>query len=89
MISMLACSSAGGQTSGGKQEPYVKERIYDNKGNYQGYSIENPNTTTPGAVKERFYDKNGTYKGYSTESGGTTYYYDNKSRRIGTSTKTK
>ena len=38
---------------------YTKHRIYDSKGNYIGYSIENTNGST------RYYDKHSNSKGYS------------------------
>jgi hypothetical protein len=88
LLSLVACFSAGGQTPS-TTKPYTQERIYDEKGNYQGYKVPSNTPSAPGAVKERFYDKKGNYQGYSTESGGTTYYYNNKSQRIGTSTKSK
>ena len=89
LLLTVACfSSAGGQQSS-TAKPYSQERIYDEKGNYQGYKVPSNTPSAPGAVKERFYDKKGNYQGYSTESGGTTYYYNTKSQRVGTSTKSK
>ena len=89
LLFTVACfSSAGGQSST-PTKPYTQERLYDKDGNYQGYKVPSTAPSAPGAVKERFYDNKGNYKGYSTESGSTTYYYDTKSKRVGTSTKSK
>jgi len=59
---------------------YQRERHYDDRGNYKGYSEQRQKSN-----RIRFYNEHGQYQGYAIESKYSTRYYDYKGRYKGKS----
>ena len=59
---------------------YDRERYYDDRGNYKGYSEQRQNSE-----RIRFYNEHGQYQGYAIKNKYGTRYYDSKGRYQGKS----
>jgi len=59
---------------------YDRERYYDDRGYYKGYSEQRQNSE-----RIRFYNEHGQYQGYAIKNKYGTRYYDSKGRYQGNS----
>lgn len=59
---------------------YQRERHYDDRGHYKGYSEQRPKSN-----RIRFYDEHGRYQGYAIETKYGKRYYDAKGKYKGRS----